>query len=201
MNAKKMKTLSIKKKCLLYIWAVWEQVYHGIFHVRLGHIDDLLYYRVKNYRGHSLQLNDGECINKGDLILELHFNNMLLLETALCSRNNIQMASILIQSMKETLQRMAFYIEKIESHKTSEIKALYGISILHKGAEQFGFNVISLPDNLASKWKRLCYLLLLQVVHPSGTQRIRNKNHQLSPKIIAISRNSFRNNDKFFKKT
>ncbi|WKB34801.1 hypothetical protein QS257_12925 [Terrilactibacillus sp. S3-3] len=99
----------------------------------------------------------------------------MLLETALYSKNNIQMASILIQSMKETLNRIDTYIEKIESQKMVNIKALYGISILHKGAKQFGFDVIGLPDKWTSKWKKLCLLTLLLTVHPSGTQRIKKQ--------------------------
>ncbi|MBM7646378.1 hypothetical protein JOD45_002606 [Scopulibacillus daqui] len=186
-------TFTLKKKCLIKIWFFWERIYHRLNRLSLGHEEDLLYFKVKIYKGRPLLLNDGECIKKGDLILELHFNNKMLLKKASKAKNNIHLALSLIHAMKTTLIRIGAYIEEIERQKMT-IKALYGISILHKGAHQFGFNVIDIQEKWSEKWQRLFLQILLVVVHPSGRKGMITKSHDLYPKIIAVSKKTFKDN-------
>ena len=95
-------------------WILWEHSYHYFYRLRLGHIDDLLYFKVKTYKGPRLSLNEGECLNRGDLIIELHFNNQMLLKNALEAKNHIHLALSLVRLMNGTLIRMGSYIKELE---------------------------------------------------------------------------------------
>ncbi|WP_229727626.1 fructosamine kinase family protein, partial [Sporolactobacillus putidus] len=120
-------------------------------------------------------------------------NNNMLLNIYLRSKNRVQMASILIRSMKWTLIRLNTYLEETKS-RNIHVKALYGVSLLHKGAKQFGFDVIDLPSGWTKRWIRFFMLTLLIIVHPNGSKRLTTHTRKLSPMIIVSSTESFQNN-------
>ncbi|MDD9149570.1 MULTISPECIES: YkoP family protein [unclassified Sporolactobacillus] len=185
--------LRVPKKCLLGIWFLWEALYHKLHHLSLRNAKDLLYYKIKPYHGRFLPLHDGEGLHRGDLIVELHFNNKMLLNIYLNSKSHIQMASILIRTMKRTFIRLNAYLEQVKNRKI-DVRALYGVSLLHQGAEQFGFDVIDLPAGQRKKWLRFFMLVLLIIVHPDGGRRLTDHSKKLFPMIIVSSTKSFRDN-------
>lgn len=182
--------MKLHKQSLLGLWFTWEWVYHHVSHLKLRNAEDLLYYKIKTYHGHPLLLNDGQWIHKGDLIIELHFNNKQLLDITLKAISPVQMALILIRSLKRTLIRLNAYLEEIKQRNV-DVKALYGVSLLHKGAEQFGFDVLNIPSKRKAKWMRFFLLALLIIVHPNGIQRLKVNAQDLSPMVIAASIKSF----------
>ncbi|MTT32386.1 hypothetical protein GMB86_10250 [Terrilactibacillus sp. BCM23-1] len=189
--------LGLKKKCILKIWSIWEHGYHYFLRLKLGHAEDLLYFKVKTYTGPSLKLNDDEYLNKGDTVIELHFNNKLLFKNFMNAKSEIQMATNLVRSMKLTLQRFDTYLNEIEDQKL-DIKALYGVTILYKGAEFLGFNVIDVPSKWSSRWLQLCFKTILVIAHPNGKKRLSNTHTDLSPRIITVSKKTFQNNVRSF---
>ncbi|UOF91076.1 polysaccharide deacetylase family protein [Fodinisporobacter ferrooxydans] len=180
--------LSRKKRLLIYLWMQWEKAFHAVFHVRtIDRNNPFLNIRVCTYRGKTIQLTNGESIQKGDYVVELHFNNELLMQMATQARSSIHLA---VQMIRATEQLLPQILEFIVHHPyRDKIKGLYGITMIYRGSRQLGFTVADLPKGLFSSCSKLYLRFLLYAVHPQGLQRLQTKTNLLIPKIIAISTN------------
>ena len=74
-----------------------------------------------------------------------------------------------------------------------DVKGLYGITIIHRGTDKFGFTVVDLPAGMFSYFTKLYLRLLLYVVHPQGNERVHKKSELLVPKFVAISKQELMN--------
>ena len=173
---------------ILTLYSVWERFYYWLYNVQVENKDDLLYIRPMTYKGHTIQLDDGTVIEKGDRVLQLHFNNRLLIETAFHSTNTMQMITSLLRLMKATLKRIG---EKVNDEKYASIKGFYGVSLMHRGATQFGFTVIEMPKGFDRSYQRFYLRMLMAIMHPNGRERLKQKTDLLTPKIVAVSREHF----------
>lgn len=180
--------MSRSKQLLIAVWMLWEKCVIKLLHiVPIDHENQLLKLRVRAYGGNNtIYLNDGEQITKGDRIVELHFDNNLLLKLSADSPSTIHLA---IQIIRRTEQLMPLILQMLQNNPNyKDVKGLYGISLIHRGTKKLGFSVIDLPQG-AFSFVTQCYLrLLLNVLHPQGRKRVRSKQDVLVPKIIAISR-------------
>ena len=175
-----------KKKLIFTLWIKWERLFNWLFHIQpLDGNHPFLNVRVRTYWGKIIQLSDGEKIQRGDRVLELHLNNEMLFNMGINSRSSIQLAIQLIRVTEELLPKTLLFILNHPNYEG--IKGVYGISIIHRGAKQFGFTVINLPGGLFSFFTKIYLRLLLLVVHPQGKQRLQTKTELLVPKKIAIS--------------
>lgn len=184
--------IPFQKKLLMKLYSVWEHIYHVTHHVQLENEQDLLMFRNITYKGKSLTLSDGTILVKGDQLLELHFNNKLLLHTALQSKNAVHMITTMLHMMKATFSRMQTYVDM---PKYKDAKALYGVSLFHRGAKQFGFDILDLPTGGATPYQRFYLRMLLAIMHPSGRDRLKSNSSTLTPKILAVSVKHFKQND------
>jgi len=84
---------------------------------------------------------------------------------------------------------MPLLADKLKHDPTfRDIKGIYGVSLIHRGTQKFGFSVIDLPDGLYARLTKAYLRFLLFIVHPRGKERLGTKTELLEPKIIAISR-------------
>jgi hypothetical protein len=184
------KSITGVRKIILALYSMWERLYYRICKVQVENDDDLLYIRPMIYKGHPIELDDGLVIEKGDRVLQLHFNNRLLIETAVHSTNTMQMITLLLRMMRNTLKRLG---EKISSDSYTSYKGLYGISLMHRGATQFGFTVIEMPKGFDRSYQHFYLRMLMAIMHPDGRVRLKQKTDLLTPKIVAVSRSHFLN--------
>ncbi|GGE32280.1 hypothetical protein GCM10011391_08680 [Pullulanibacillus camelliae] len=187
-----MPSIPLKKRLLMKMYSIWEHIYHITHRVQLEDEQDLLMFRTITYKGSPLTLSDGTVIRKGDRVLELHFNNELLLHTALQTKNTVHMITTLLHMMKATFNRMQTYIAM---PKYQEAKALYGISLFHRGAKQFGFDVLDLPQGGNTAFQRFYLRMLLAIMHPGGRNRLKSHASMLAPKVLAVSIERFKQKD------
>ncbi|WP_051331234.1 YkoP family protein [Aneurinibacillus terranovensis] len=178
--------LNWKKQCLIKVWMIWERTFNRVFHVRpIDKNNEFLSVRVRKYRGKAIELADGEFIRHGDLIAELHLNNEVLLTMQTNARSSVQLA---IQMIRATASLMPRILRLIRTEpRYGNVKGVYGISLIHRGAEQFGFTILDLPKGLFASATRVYLRSLLFIIHPQGKQRLKTKTELLVPKIIAIS--------------
>jgi len=143
--------------------------------------------RFRTYEGKRvLHLDDGREIRPGDPILELHLNNELLYKLSISARSTTQLSVQLIRCMQ---QMMPIISDRLQHDPDFQnVRALYGISLIHRNAQRFGFSLFDLPDGLFAKMTRAYLRFLLFAVHPDGKERLQMKTELLEPKIIAISR-------------
>lgn len=181
------------KRLLLTIWLAWEWCFQKLFQIEpVVHDQSLLKLRIRKYRGSQpLMLADGEQIRQGDNIVELHFDNEMLIQMGAGSKSPVQLAIQIIRGT-EILLPQIFQILSTDP-KYKDVKGLYGISMIHRGAGKLGFTVLNMPRGVFSRMTRLYLRLLLYVMHPKGKERLQENPELLVPKIIAMSKKELLN--------
>ena len=185
--------LGVVKRILVFFWLAWERCFSFLF--RLKTIDSgnpLIKFRVREYKGkQAITLQDGEKIEKGDRIAELHFDNRTLLAIGLYAQNPVQLA---IQLIRRTELLMPKILRLLQTDPLfRDVKGLYGITLIHRGSKQLGFTVVDLPKGFFSWMTRRYLRFLLYVIHPAGKERLKAKADLLEPKIVAISKHDMEN--------
>jgi peptidoglycan/xylan/chitin deacetylase (PgdA/CDA1 family) len=182
----KSRTIGPFKKAIVAVWLIWEKIFHILF--RLHPVGDgkFFNYRIRRYAGPPMDLRAGTTLHSGDYIMEIHFDNQMLFELGLNSRSTLQIGIKIIREMERTLPEMAR--ELIATPNGDKVKALYGVSMIHRGAESLGYGTYDLPRGLFS-WMTNIYLrILIRVIHPEGNEKVRTKGEMLSPRMLIMPR-------------
>ncbi|MGG4395614.1 polysaccharide deacetylase family protein [Paenibacillus thiaminolyticus] len=175
------------KRGIISGWLLYEKAFHVLYGLQTTNRQDpVFHFRVRPYHGQTLQLDDGIELKRDDEILELHFDNKRLYEIGRRSRSPVQLAIQMIRAVEKSLPELADYIMDHPELKAN-VKALYGVSMIHRGPEQFGFTVRELPRGLFSWCTRQYLRLLMSVIHPQGKMRLREHSEQMVPKVMAMS--------------
>ncbi|NOV03696.1 polysaccharide deacetylase family protein [Paenibacillus planticolens] len=182
---------SLFKRTLIFLWFKWDRLFHWLFSVKpLDENKPLFFYRAATFRGMTVSLSDGEKLVSGDRVIELHFNNEALFHLATGARSPVHLAVQMIRSVKENLPKVT---EKILSTpEYSDIKAIYGITMIHRGASQLGFTLMTLPNGLFSIITRMYLKILLYIMHADGKNRLKSNPDALIPLVLAISANEMK---------
>lgn len=174
------------KRAVVDLWMLWEKCFQKLFHIRpIGSPNDIFHVRVRPYTGENIQLDDGEMIQPGDRIVELHFDNRQLYEMGMRSKTAMRTAIQLIRAVERMMPKLAETM--LTRPEFDGVKGLYGITLINRGPEQLGFSVIDLPKGWFAKMTKLYLRLLMRVIHPSGKKRLKERTEMLVPKIIAMS--------------
>ncbi|KHF34702.1 Peptidoglycan-N-acetylmuramic acid deacetylase PdaA precursor [Paenibacillus sp. P1XP2] len=179
------KNVSLSKLAIVKLWLVWETVFHKMFRLKtVNPYDPMLHYRIRKYSGQKIELDEGTVLEKGDRVVELHFDNEKLFRFGVRSRSAVHLAIHLIRTMEKELPALAQCI--LEDPEAVDAKALYGVTMVNRGPEQFGFRIVDLKDGLFSTSSRLYLKFLLSVIHPSGQSRLKEQSRQLVPKMLLM---------------
>jgi peptidoglycan/xylan/chitin deacetylase (PgdA/CDA1 family) len=177
--------LSFGKRLIVGLWLGWEQVFQFMFQLKtISPADPFLHYRLRKYQGETVHMDGGETLSKGDKVIELHIDNRQLFELGIHSRSSAQLAIRMIRRMEKDLPVLA---ERIASDlDLAEAKALYGVSMINRGPEKFGFMVLDLPNGLFASSTKFYLSILLSVIHPSGGARLKVRSEVLVPKMMLM---------------
>jgi peptidoglycan/xylan/chitin deacetylase (PgdA/CDA1 family) len=191
-SGRAVRVMGRAKKLLLFFWMQWEHGFERMLKVEsVDEENPLLKLRVRKYQGSRvLTLSDGETIRRGDQVAELHFDNERLFSIAEGSRSPVQLAIKIIRGVELLLPKVR---RMLAEPKYRDVKGLYGISMIHRGAVRLGFTVIGLPKGVFAISAKVYLRLLLYVVHPEGKERLQSRRELLQPKIIAMSRKELMN--------
>lgn len=174
------------KKAVVSIWMLWEKTFHVLFRLRPIGDGSSFHYRIRKYSGPEVRMKDGKSLNKGDLVMELHFENRMLFDLGMNSRSSMHTAIRLIREVEKVLPEMARTLE--HAPRGDKVTALYGVSMINRGAEGLGFQTFDLPKSLFS-WSANWYLkFMLSVIHPDGGKRVREHGERLSPRMLLMDR-------------
>lgn len=177
--------LSFLKRLIVGLWLAWEQVFQTLFRLKtVSPESPFLHYRLRSYKGLPVKLGVNEILLKGDQVIELHIDNRQLFELGLHSRSTAQLAIRMIRRMNQELPVLAERIAADE--KLGKAKALYGVSMLNRGPEKFGFTVLDLPDGWFARSTKMYLSVLLSVIHPAGGARLKERSELLVPKLILM---------------
>ena len=180
--------MSRTKKAVVAVWLRWERLFAKILGIRpVDEKNTFLRMRVRTYTGdHPIVLEDGEVIRKGDRVAELHLDNELLFHLGSTARSTMHLTVQMIRRMEQLMPQLRKML--VDDPEFRDVKGLYGISLIHRGPDKFGFTVLDLPDGLFALFTKLYLRLLMYVIHPQGNERLKTKTDLLVPKIIAISK-------------
>lgn len=175
------------KRIVVALWMCWERGFVKLMRVKpVDHDNTLLQLRVTEYRGkQTIHLPDGERIEQGDRIAELHLDNHLLYQLGSSATSTVHLAIQLVRRTELLMPQIIRLLQTDPDYK--DVKGLYGISIIHRGTRKLGFTVLDLPKGIFSSLTRVYLRLLLYIVHPQGKDRLKTKSDLLVPKIVAIS--------------
>ncbi|MEK4364361.1 polysaccharide deacetylase family protein [Paenibacillus sp. FSL M8-0212] len=177
--------LKLWKRIVVALWLDWEKLFHWVYHLRTASPEDpMLHFRSRVYHGARVEMNDGHVIQNGDPVIELHFDNQKLFELGVTSRSSMHLAIRMIRTMEQQLPDLARMVA-LEPELRSA-KAIYGVSMINRGPEKFGFTIQELPPGPFSAASKVYLKLLLSVIHPAGTKRLKQRTEQLVPKMIAM---------------
>ncbi|MGZ4113224.1 MAG: polysaccharide deacetylase family protein [Tumebacillaceae bacterium] len=179
--------LSWQKRLVVALWMQWETLFAKLYGVKtFDEQNPFLHYRVRKYQGSPISLEDGTEIRKGDKIAELHLDNEMLLHFSAHARSSMKVA---IQMIRHMAPLMPLVAERFACDpEFADVKGIYGVTIINRGVQQFGFTVLELEKSVFSFFTNLYLKLLLSVLHPSGKQRLRERTEKLVPKMIIVTR-------------
>ncbi|OWR29365.1 polysaccharide deacetylase family protein [Saccharibacillus sp. O23] len=185
--------LSPAKRLLVQGWLLYEKAFKFAFRLQEAHDAPFYHFRKVKYSGQPLQLENGERLTKGDPVLELHFDNKMLFEMSSRSRSAMQTAILMVRETERSLPKIAEYVRQDPSLRAA--KGLYGVSMINRGPQQFGFQVLDLPEGLFARMTRFYLKVLLSVLHPSGTARLGEQTEMLVPKVMFMPMDVLLNRD------
>lgn len=171
------------------LWKKWESLVHRMLKLEPVYTEQgtsMFRIRVRKYRGRPLLMDNGQWLRWGDQIGELHFNNSFMVQALQQSKTSLQLAAILIRTARQSFPILRDFIR--QNQKYHNIKAVYGITMIYRGADPLGFQVVPLTDNLFTKLATLYLRLYLSVMHPGGFQRLRQNKEKLVPRRVLMSK-------------
>lgn len=193
-DAVKSKQVTVWKKIAIQLWLTWEKVFHAVF--RLKTVGETaapaFHYRVTTYNGEKLQFASGKHIEKGDSIVELHFDNKMLSTIAAKSSSPVTTGIRMLREVEHALPQLADQIAADPEAK--DIKAVYGVTMIHRGADRLGFEIFPLPDGLFARSTRV-YLRLLVSVLTNGkkqTSKSRKRRESIDPMMLLMPLDTIR---------
>ncbi|MFC5405197.1 polysaccharide deacetylase family protein [Cohnella soli] len=174
------------KRVVVACWMLYEKLFHVVFRLRPVGSGHFFNYRIRKYTGAKLDLRDGESLEKGNLIMEIHFENQMLFELGMKSKTTLQIGIRIIREMQNALPDMARELAVVPNG--DKVRALFGISMIHRGGESLGFDTIELPKGLFA-WMTNQYLkFLIRVIHPDGKGRVKGKDDSMHPRMLIMHR-------------
>jgi hypothetical protein len=173
---------SLWKRVIVSLWLLWERGFHLAFRLEtLATEKPIFHIGMRTYKGETVNLRDGEQVVSGDSYVELHFDNRRLYEFSKGSRSSVHLAIQFVRAVEHALPLLA---QKLAAEqKYHDVKALLGISMIHRGAGHLGFDVKPMPKGLFAKVTNMYLHVLLKVLHPEGGRRTGMKDSNRSVKL------------------
>ncbi|MBO2943365.1 polysaccharide deacetylase family protein [Paenibacillus sp. F411] len=177
--------LSLPKRMAVAVWLLWEKLFHVVFRLKTANPSDpMLHYRLTSYQGQDMVTQDGLRLVKGDEVLELHFDNQKLFDIGRHARNEMQIAIQMIRAVQKDLPTIAQRV--LDKPEYRNVKGLYGVTMITRGPEQFGFHLQDLPSGLFASSTRVYLKLLLSVIHPKGQSRLKEGSRRMEPRMLMM---------------
>ncbi len=175
------------RSLLLDVWEIWEKMFGLANHIEDIRPGGLFRLNTHRYHGPRVELSDGTTVRAGDLVGELHLSNRSTHRLLLKHSSRVRATMAVKKELKLDLSYLASVVAA--NPNASDIKAYYGITLLHHGTQSMGFEIRELQANRVLHWLlRIGQHLLLYLYHPAGAHRFEQGHQKLVTKYIWISR-------------
>lgn len=186
-EAAKSMHISIWKKSLISLWLMWEKLFHVVFRLKtVGNVEDAAFhYRVIRYTGQDVEFADGGRVAKGDRVAELHFDNKKLSTIAATSKSPVATGIRMLREVEQALPLLANQLAA--DFEANDIKAVYGVTMIHRGADRLGFEIFQLPEGLFAKSTRVYLRILIKVLtNTQKSAKDKKKRDLISPRMLLM---------------
>ncbi|GIO55787.1 polysaccharide deacetylase family protein [Paenibacillus rhizosphaerae] len=174
------------KRASVKVWLLWETLFHAMFRLKsIRPYDPFIHYRLRTYKGQTVEMNDGATLSKGDKVIELHFDNEKLFRLGVRSRSMVHLAIQMIRATEDQFPELARII--LSDPELQQAKAIYGITMINRGPKNFGFKIVDLKDGLFARSTTMYLKFLLRIINPSGQERLKDHAEQMVPKLLVMS--------------
>ncbi|RCX17812.1 hypothetical protein DFP94_108173 [Fontibacillus phaseoli] len=178
------------KRVIQWAWMGWEQWFERFSRARSLYSGEygICKMYVNKYHGPSISCQDGTWIHAGDWIGELHLDNRLILEMLRIYDAN-QVALRVARLVRGSMRQICAEIRTLP--QLSQVKALQGITLLHRGITHgMGFETHPLKKGTSRSLTTYYLRLLLTVFHPRNGNRIGPHAEKLVPLRLVMTRNA-----------
>jgi peptidoglycan/xylan/chitin deacetylase (PgdA/CDA1 family) len=164
---------------LVRLFRGWEYLFDRLFHVHP--LNDTFRVSRVVWKGKTLFRDGRAVLQKGMPALELHFQNLSLHRIA----QNQSLTAVAVQSIRQVrsalpdLARLMLYDPRFR-----DVQAVFGITILHRGAEGLGFHTEELPSTFQRFMLGGYMSLMLMIYHPLGWRRLFRRDLKMEPRLV-----------------
>jgi hypothetical protein len=110
--------------------------------------------RLTQYKGKNIVLSDGTPINKNDTLVKIHLHNARILKELKGIKSEIKKAKIIYRYVQHSLPGVEVYIRSC----SGEVKGIIGITLLNKGCERLGFEIVDISNPIYKWFKWAAFL-------------------------------------------
>lgn len=168
----------------LRFWPLWERWTLWLWRVQPvpGSKHGLFQVSIHPYKGQPITLPDGTSVARGDLVMELHFVN-----SALAAHTEGWQPFTLLRLLGEDVAAIAANIHQGRSPR--EVRALYGVTLLARGAPRLGFTLRPRPRTLHGRLEAFFLKGLMALYNTEGLARLArgSATHELWPQEVWMS--------------
>ncbi len=178
-----------------WTWLQYEKLFHLVFRLKAvrGSGDrTVFYYRKTTYNGPEVEMKEGDIIRKGDSVAEIHLDNDMLRRVSGRSTSPMAVIIHLIREMETALPSLSRQV--LNDPETSSVKAIYGVTMIHRGTDRLGFQVFDLPENLFAKASRIYLRILFRVLTARPKKKASSRKGKerdkkpMTPRMLLMSR-------------
>lgn len=150
---------------ILTIWNKLDPLYYSCS--RLTYVtksgENIFRIRLTKYKGRNIVLSDGTIINKNDTLVKIHLHNVRLLMELREIKSDLKKAKIIYRYVQNSLPGVENYIR--QHFHSSDVKGIVGITLLNKGCERLGFEIVDIVNPIYKWFKILSFLPIGMLSH------------------------------------
>jgi hypothetical protein len=169
---------------ILRAWLLWEALNRP--RSRPIGPGGIVRYRLGRHHGPAVRLQDGITVQRGDRLLELHMDNLVLLELA--RRNDFDSFVALLRGVADL-----HLLARMLANGTigDPVKALHGLTPYAYVLRREGFELHSIRPTFGASLTRMYMAGLLALYHPRGWEAVSPERARRFPGEIWMSTDRF----------
>ncbi|WP_407655207.1 YkoP family protein [Alicyclobacillus dauci] len=168
------------------LWKSWDAIFRLVTQMKpLKRGESHLFFiKKRRYLGPPFSV-DGVNVRPLDPVIELHMNNRLLAQVV---RNQSSLVRTSIKLLKETKRSLPILADRIGSHAYQRTQVVYGITLIHRGVERFGFHVFPIDSKTVRTILTWYLHNIFRAFNPNANSILNKRPELFVPKVVVMSK-------------